>query len=486
MLPGFGAVAHASFGYNLARWDGAGFYPGGSSNPVCLSFHRRNGFERNYLVQDQPRPVRQPHPKTIAMAVGALCSLAAVTAFGVAPLSAPDLPPSQRLIEPLALQPHLFENNEPFAQQERIRRGETLGSLMSRLGSQDESFAAFVRKDPLARRLLELRPGRTVSASVGEGGAIHRLTYRLVAADDKGLGVRLVIRRGGSGWSATEEPVPVERSVETRSAEVRTTLAAALDASEIPDNVVTRMADIFGSAVDLGRDVRRGDRLRVVYETLREAGSLDEPIVGRIQAVEFRSGARKLDAVWFEGPGGGEYFTFDGKSLAKPFLASPVEFNRVTSGFTGERFHPVTRDWRAHNGVDFPASLGSTVRSTAAGTIEFIGQQRGYGNVIVIRHDKHLTTLYAHLHEFADGLQHGAQVGQGTPIGTVGMTGWATGPHLHFEFHIDGQHVDPMLAVMPAQVRVLAGDERGRFGALAGQHRARFGMLDTQLAANFE
>jgi murein DD-endopeptidase MepM/ murein hydrolase activator NlpD len=247
------------------------------------------------------------------------------------------------------------------------------------------------------------------------------------------------------------------------------------------------MADVFGTEVDLQRDVRRGDRLRVVYETMREAGSLEPPIVGRILAVQFRGGSRKLEAVWFDRPdGSGEYFAFDGHSLARPFLASPLEFTRVGSGFTENRFHPVLRDWRAHKGVDLPAPIGTKVRTTADGTIDYIGQQRGYGNVIVIKHDARHTTLYAHLNEFADGLQPGSTVRQGSVIGTVGQTGWATGPHLHFEFHIDGQHVDPMVAVMPAQVRALQGEERGRFASLAGQYRARFGLLDTQQVARFE
>jgi murein DD-endopeptidase MepM/ murein hydrolase activator NlpD len=281
--------------------------------------------------------------------------------------------------------------------------------------------------------------------------------------------------------------VPVERSVETRSAEIRRSLIEALDEAEIPDNVVTRMADIFGTDVDLQRDLRRGDRLRVVYETLREAGSLEPPIVGRILAVQFRGGSRKLEAVWFDrADGSGGYHAFDGRNLARPFLASPLEFTRVSSGFSANRLHPVMRDWRAHKGVDLPAPIGTHVRAVANGTIDFIGQQRGYGNVIVVKHDARHMTLYAHLHRFSEGLEPGATVQQGEVIGTVGQTGWATGPHLHFEFHIDGQHVDPMAVVAQEPVRALQSDERARFNALAGQYRARFGLLDTQLAARFE
>lgn len=431
--------------------------------------------------------IRPLQVKTLALAIGALCSLVAVTAFGVAPLTAGALPPIQMTIEAVSLVPERVDAESSFIQQESIRRGETLGSLMSRLGSEDPEFAAFVRRDPVARRLLELRAGRTVSAVVASDRRLERLTYRLAAGNDEGLGRRLVIQRHAGRLTAYDESVPVERSVETRSAEVRRSLVEAIEAADIPDNVVTRMGDIFGTDVDLQRGLRRGDRLRVVYETIREAGSLEPPIVGKILAVQFRGGSRKLEAVWFEHDNGtGEYYAFDGHSLARPFLVSPLEFNRVSSGFAGSRLHPVMRDWRAHKGVDLPAPIGTKVRTTAQGVVDFIGQQRGYGNVVVIKHDHRHTTLYAHLNDFADGLQPGSVVRQGDVIGTVGQTGWATGPHLHFEFHIDGQHVDPMVAVMPAPTHILRGEERQRFASLAGQYRARFGLLDTQQIARFE
>jgi murein DD-endopeptidase MepM/ murein hydrolase activator NlpD len=423
----------------------------------------------------------------LTLAVGALCSLAAVTAFGVAPLTVADLPPSETLLEPVVLQTESYDPVASFIQQETVRRGETLSSLMARLGvDDDDEFAAFVRRDPTARKLLQLRPGRAVTALVGADRTIQRLSYRLSGGDDDGLGNRLVIRRVEDRMVAIEEPVPVERAIEMRSVEVGASLIAAIDAADIPDNVMTRMADVFGDHVDFGRGVQRGDRLRVVYETLRESGSLEPPVVGRILALQFRSGSRRLEAVWFERADGGEYYTFDGRSLKRSFLASPLEFTRVSSGFTESRRHPVLRDWRAHKGIDLPAPSGTNVRSTADGVIEYIGNQRGYGNVIVVRHDARHTTLYAHLREFGAGLRVGSRVRQGDMIGKVGMTGWATGPHLHFEFHVDGQHVDPTVAVTAPKTRVLGPDERPRFAALASEYRAHFGLLDTQLVARFQ
>ena len=314
--------------------------------------------------------------KTLAWAVGVVSSLAAVTAFGVAPLTAPDLPEGRLTIEAATLSAEVIGGESQLTQQERIRRGETLASLMSRLGADDPEFAAFVRVDLFARQLLELRAGRSVSAVLGADRTIERLSYRVGAEDPVGLGRRLVIARQSGKLVAFDEPVPAERSIETRTAVVERSLVEALDAAEIPDNVLSRMADVFGREVNL-RDVRRGDRLRVVYETLHEAGSLEPPIVGRILAVQFRSGQRKLEAVWYQqANGSGDYYSFDGRSLSQPFLTSPLEFTRISSGFTESRQHPIFGDWRAHKGVDFQAPLGTKVRSTADGIVDFVGQQQ--------------------------------------------------------------------------------------------------------------
>lgn len=431
----------------------------------------------------------KPRQRSLAIAVGALCSLAAVTAFGVAPLAESELPAAETLLEPANFNAQAFDPPSIFSQQETVRRGETLGTLMQRLGIADGGFAAFVRQDPKARRLLELRAGRSVSATVGEDGQLVRLSYRLSQGDDNGLGRRLVIHRAGPHFAAFDEAVPVERSVEMRSVEIGSSLVAAIDAADIPDNVITRMADIFGDDVDVNRGIRRGDRLRVVYETIREAGSVEPARVGRVLAVQLRSGPRKLEAVWYERPGNdGEYYTFDGKSLRRSFLTSPLEFSRVSSAFTESRLHPVTRDWRAHKGIDLRAPSGTNVRTIADGVIEYIGSQRGYGNVIIVRHNPSQTTLYAHLSDFTDGLSPGTRVRQGEVIGKVGMTGWATGPHLHFEFHVKGQHINPAIALAGANqsARALGPLERPRFADMARQYSARFELLDTQFAARFQ
>ena len=426
--------------------------------------------------------------KTVLLAIGGICTFAAVTAFGVAPLADSAVPEQRLMSEPLLINTVSAANSDTsFVQHEKIRRGETLSSLLSRMGVNDDEIAGFVRRDRTARGLLELRPGRTVSASLSADRSVESLNYRLGSEGTLDQAKRLVIRRSDGRLEAVEEPLQLERSVEIRSAEVRRTLAEALEAADIPDSLVTRMGDIFGTEVDLRKDVRRGDRLRVVYQTVREAGSLEPPTVERILAVQVRGGQRKLEAVWFDrGNGNGDYYSFDGRSLSRTFLASPLEFTRVSSNYTEARLHPIFRDWRAHKGVDMHAPIGTKVRTTADGTIKFIGRQNGYGNVIIVQHNARYQTLYAHLNEFAQGLEQGSRLLQGDVIGTVGMTGWSTGPHLHFEFHIDGEHVDPMAAIEQSPARLLQGDEKVRFANVAGQFRSRFGLLESQLVARFE
>ena len=426
--------------------------------------------------------------KTVLLAIGGICTFAAVTAFGVAPLADSAVPEQRLMSEPLLINTVSAANSDTsFVQHEKIRRGETLSSLLSRMGVNDDEIAGFVRRDRTARGLLELRPGRTVSATLSADRSVESLNYRLGSEGTLDQAKRLVIRRSDGRLEAVEEPLQLERSVEIRSAEVRRTLAEALEAADIPDSLVTRMGDIFGTEVDLRKDVRRGDRLRVVYQTVREAGSLEPPTVERILAVQFRGGQRKLEAVWFDrGNGNGDYYSFDGRSLSRTFLASPLEFTRVSSNYTEARLHPIFRDWRAHKGVDMHAPIGTKVRTTADGTIKFIGRQNGYGNVIIVQHNARYQTLYAHLNDFAQGLEQGSRVLQGDVIGTVGMTGWSTGPHLHFEFHIDGEHVDPMAAIEQSPVRLLQGDEKARFAEVAAQFRSRFGLLESQLVARFE
>ena len=216
---------------------------------------------------------------------------------------------------------------------------------------------------------------------------------------------------------------------------------AATDDAGLPDSVATQLAEIFGGEIDFHRDLRRGDHLSVIYETIYHDG---RPLRGgRVLCAEFVNDGHTYRAVYFQAADGkGAYYSPEGKSLKKAFLRSPLEFSRITSGFS-MRLHPILKEWRAHKGVDYAAPTGTRVKATADGAVDFVGVQRGYGNVVILRHQGKYTTYYGHLKGFASGVRKAMRVAQGDTIGYVGMSGMATGPHLHYEFRINDVQQNP-------------------------------------------
>jgi murein DD-endopeptidase MepM/ murein hydrolase activator NlpD len=375
-----------------------------------------------------------------------------------------------------------------FMQTERIRRGETLASLLSRLGANDQEFMAFVKKDSVAKRIMQLQTGRMVQAEIDEQGRVLKFNYRLAPTQAKPgaltiVATKVAIVRHDDKLVATQTNINIEKRIETRSAEVQSTFFAATDAAGIPDSIVIRLADILGTEVDFQRDIRKGDKLRVVYEALTEEGGLDAPIAGRILAVELTTRGKKHEAVWFDKTR--EYFNFGGRSLNKAFLRNPLEFTRVSSGFTDSRLHPVFKDWRAHKGVDFSAPMGTKVKASGSGVVDFVGRQGGYGNVVIIKHQNKITTLYAHLNAFEDGIRVGQKINQGDVLGEVGRTGWATGAHLHYEFRIDGAPTDPLSSDLPI-ASTLSVPERKQLIELTQSMKGQLDKVSVQKHARFE
>jgi murein DD-endopeptidase MepM/ murein hydrolase activator NlpD len=240
---------------------------------------------------------------------------------------------------------------------------------------------------------------------------------------------------------AAERRAAFETHLAVKSSVIRSSLFAAADAAGIPDSVAMQLADVFSGDVDFHRDLRQGDRFTVVYEMHTLLG---RPVrAGRVVAAEFVNQGRTYRAVHY----GSSYYTPEGKNLRKAFLRSPLEFSRVSSGF-GRRLHPLFRTWRTHQGIDYAAPTGTRVRAVGDAVVEFAGLKGGYGKVVILRHQAQYTTVYAHLSRIAVG--RGTRVAQNDTIGFVGSTGWATGPHLHYEFRIAGQARNPLSIAMPA------------------------------------
>jgi murein DD-endopeptidase MepM/ murein hydrolase activator NlpD len=270
------------------------------------------------------------------------------------------------------------------------------------------------------------------------------LTLRYLNSD----GLELVVERRGGDFFAREQPLNLEQRLLMSSGEVQTSLFAATDAAGLSDAVAIQLADIFSSEVDFHRGLRTGDRFAVVFEGLYSTGEFIR--TGRIVAAEFVNAGRSYRAVYFQdAQGRGGYYTPDGKNMRKTFLRSPLEFSRISSRFSSSRFHPVLQTWRAHKGIDYAAPPGTRVRATADGYVQLMGQQGGYGNLVVLRHNNGYSTAYGHLSAFARGLRVGQRVSQGDIIAYVGMSGLATGPHLHYEFRVNGVHQDPLRLAVP-------------------------------------
>lgn len=407
-------------------------------------------------------------------------ALTVLTAFGIAPGAAVNLPQQTLVQEPLDLPdlPAPPETVNRFVSQERVLRGDTVGALFERLGVRDLRALEFLRADVTGRAIFrQLVPGRMLQAETGGNGELLALRYFLSAAS------LLEVKRGPQGFEARNREISEPPRLFHRTAIIRSSLFAATDAAGIPDAIAMQVARVFATDIDFHADLRKGDRISIVYEMIYASGELVAP--GRILAAEFVNGGRAYQAVLFRGEVGAEaYYSFDGTNRAKAFLRSPVEFSRVSSGFGG-RFHPIFNNWRAHTGVDFAAPHGTRVIASADGYVVAAGNRGGYGNAVEIRHGGSVTTLYAHLSGFAKGIRAGSRVRQGEPVGYVGATGFATGPHLHYEFKMSGIHQDPLRVALPKAEPVPA-QLKARFLEVASEARATIGRVAATSAARFE
>ena len=425
------------------------------------------------------------HPRRITGSLAVLLLGTGVTAFGVAPLApdAADLPVRQVLeaIEPLAPQSAkaqteaLADFSFKLFRTEATRSSDTAASLLRRLNLDDAAADAFLRSDANAQLILAGQPGKNVTVEASERQQLLKLSMRW-ATDDEQMFQRLVIERsaGSAGFTSRIETAPYTRSAQLASAAVQTTLFAAIDDARIPDGVGVQIAEIFSTDIDFRRALRKGDRFNVVYETLEADGETMR--AGRVLSAEFVNGGKTFQAMWFQPPGQdaagaplkGGYYTLDGQSLRRSFLSSPVEFSRISSGFS-MRFHPVLQTWRAHNGTDFAATTGTPARTIGDGVVEFAGVQNGFGNVVFVKHRNNMETVYAHLSKI--NVQVGQAVTQGQTIGLVGATGWATGPHLHFEVRINGVQQDPMTVAKQSDVVPVPAAALPQFRQLANGFR---------------
>lgn len=427
------------------------------------------------------------HPRHVTAIIAALLLGGGGGAFAVASLGPdPSALPVHQLLEtvqplPLASQREFLDaQNLKLFRSDVTRSTDTVESLFARLGVDDAQAANFVRTEPTYRTIVLGHAGKTVTVEATEGQLLEKLTVRWAPQDD-GSFRRLVIERTQAGkFAARVETAALTAATRLASGAIRTSLFAATDEARIPEAIATQLTDIFGAEIDFHRALHRNDRFNIVYEALEADG---EPLrTGRILSAEFVNAGTTHQALWFQEPGQkGGYYTPEGKSLHHSFLASPVEFSRVTSGFA-MRFHPILQEWKAHLGVDYGAPTGTPVRTVGDGVVEFAGVQNGFGNVVIVDHGKSEETVYAHLSRI--DVKAGEKVLQGENIGAVGATGWATGPHLHFEFRVNGVHRDPVLVAQETSVTTVSGAARPAFDRLTRAMRNQWAAASMAAVAS--
>jgi murein DD-endopeptidase MepM/ murein hydrolase activator NlpD len=436
--------------------------------------------QKGHSVAQRPIVFRLARPIVFALLLLSLPAFTVLTAFGVAPGMAPDDTARTRVEQEVALPDWVPAAAQPqsYVTQERVLRGDTVAALLDRLGVRDPEAMAFMRADSIGRQIFrQLVPGKVLQAETDADGALHSLRYFASPAS------LLEVRRTPGGFESRQRAIRETPRLVYKTATIDSSLFAATDGAGIPDPIALQLVRIFGTDIDFHVDLRKGDRFAVVYEMLYDSGELVAP--GRVLEAQFVNDGHAYQAVLFKDENGDDaYYSLDGASLAKAFLRSPVEFSRISSGF-GRRFHPIFKNWRAHTGTDFAAPEGTRVLASADGQVVSAGRRGGYGNAIEIRHGGGITTLYGHLSRFARGIRAGTRVKQGEVIGYVGHTGWATGPHLHYEFRIAGVYQDPLRVALPKAEPVPAR-LRESFRRVAADARATIELVSTSAPARFE
>jgi murein DD-endopeptidase MepM/ murein hydrolase activator NlpD len=348
----------------------------------------------------------------------------------------------------------------------RVAAGDNMSLIFGRLGLSKTSLHEILSLGDAGKDLKRIMPGQEIRFRILRG-ELQEMIY------EKDLTRTLHATRGGAGFKLDVLATEPERRTASAWARIDSSLFVAGQAAGLSDQVIMQLIDIFGWDIDFVHDIREGDHYSLIYEEFYKDGAKVKD--GRVLAAEFVTQGRTLRAVYYsDADGKGDYYSDSGASMRKAFLRTPVNFTRISDHFNLRRRHPILNTIRAHRGVDYAAPHGTPVNATGIGKVAFIGSDGGYGKVIKLQHGGSYTTLYAHLSRFARGLKIGDSVRQGQTIGYVGQTGLATGPHLHYEFHVNGTHRNPLTVELPKAEPIAA--------RYAADFRRKADVLLTQLA----
>ncbi|QEL55198.1 peptidoglycan DD-metalloendopeptidase family protein [Chromobacterium paludis] len=401
--------------------------------------------------------------------------LGTATAFAVANGAKETEPAAiqqQQVVERLALPEFRFADSQTrYWRDESVQRGDTIARVLSRVGVRGDEVRALLYGDnPQAKSLVKLKVGATLSMQTNDAGELFGL--RFLQDDDNGEQILVALEKRDGKWQASNDPVAAE-SVETvRSINVKRSAVSELAAANVPSDIRSQLAEVFADQFDLA-SLRAGDRINLVYETMVYAGS---PIAsGNLLAVSIERQGKLYQAFYFAHDSeSGAFYDAAGKPVKKGFSRQPVSGARISSGF-GLRKHPILHTLRMHTGIDYAASAGTPIVAPADGEVVKATRENGYGNVVMIRHNAKLATLYAHMRGFAKGMKPGIKVKAGQVIGYVGSTGRSTGAHLHFEVRINDQPVNPATNALPTPG--LSRTQLAEFGAKRVQLSAKLNLL---------
>lgn len=342
----------------------------------------------------------------------------------------------------------------PMVMKVPIEKNQTFSELMRGCGFDSQTVQDVLAGSKSVYNLNQIHAGKSVVVTSGTGNAFAGLEYSIDPIKT------LVVRKEEDGIKAEIQEHPVETRSEELGGIISNSLYSTINRLGGDDQLVADFADIFEWDVDFFKDLQAGDSFRILYERSYVNG---EPLgTGRILAAELINKGRTYTALGYQTTTGWAYFSPDGKAMRRAFLAAPLKFSRISSGFTSHRYHPVLHQYRAHYGIDYAAPTGTPVRAIGNGIVVSAGWGGGAGNMIKLQHNKEIATIYCHLSRFAKGIKKGVPVSQGQVIGYVGSTGLATGPHLDFRFFKNGKYVN-FLSIKGTQDAPLSSSEIAAF-----------------------
>lgn len=324
---------------------------------------------------------------------------------------------------------------------ETVQSGDNLSLIFHRAGLSDQDLYSFISSAPEAKKLQRIHPGHTLSFKLDSDGKLEAMRYQVSMLE------ATLFSRTETGFKTTDESKIPDIEMAYREATINNSLFLAGQRVKLDANLIMEMADIFGWDIDFALDIREGDSFKVVYEEKYLDG--EKIGTGNILSAQFINQGKTYKAVRYTDTNGfSHYYTPDGSTMRKAFLRSPIDFARISSPFNLNRKHPILNTIRAHKGTDYAASTGTPIKATGDGKVIHAGVKGGYGNAVVIQHSQGYKTLYAHMSKFGP-FKVGSRVKQGDIIGYVGSTGLATGPHLHYEFYVNGTVRNPVTVALP-------------------------------------